>query len=372
MWSREFQAWQKRGRSIQIIRTGKDLNQITGDVIIVSYAMAHRITGRTFDLLICDEAQALKSASSVRTRAVYGRGGLASRSQRIWLLSGTLMPNHPGEVWPHYRCLFGGELTYPAFVDRYCMVKQTPFGQQITGANPARTAELAAFLRPHVLQRRQQDVLADLPPLRWGHVPVTPATVPPQPDLTVQEAAILGKLERDEALSVVEQMHLGTLRRWTGIAKAPAVVELLRTELEQVNKIVVFAVHRAVIAAITEGLGSIAAAINGDTPQSARQALLDAFQNTDQPRILVLQINVAGTALTLHRASRVIFAETTWTPADVVQAAKRCHRIGQQQSVLASIISLAGSIDERVNGVIKRKAAELAALENQINKGRAA
>jgi SNF2 family DNA or RNA helicase len=88
--------------------------------------------------------------------------------------------------------------------------------------------------------------------------------------------------------------------------------------------------------------------------------------------VLILQIGTAGTALTLHRAHRVIFAEITWTPSDVVQAAKRCHRIGQQHPVRASVVSLAGSIDERVAAIVTRKAEELAAFENLISKETAA
>ena len=81
------------------------------------------------------------------------------------------------------------------------------------------------------------------------------------------------------------------------------------------------------------------------------------------PKILILQISVGGTALTLHRAHRVIFAELSWVPADVAQAAARCHRIGQKKSVLATLVSLSGSIDERVVGTLMRKSRELAALE---------
>ena len=52
------------------------------------------------------------------------------------------------------------------------------------------------------------------------------------------------------------------------------------------------------------------------TPQGKRQAIIDAFQNTDHPRVLILQIQVAGTAMTLHAASRVVFAETSWAPGE--------------------------------------------------------
>ena len=169
--------------------------------------------------------------------------------------------------------------------------------------------------------------------------------------------------QRDEAISATDAMHLATLRRWTGIAKAPAVAELVKNDLESIDKLVVFAVYRQTIKYLEEAIGPSAAVIHGDTPQARRQELIDAFQNTDQPRVLVLQIATAGTALTLHRSHNVVFAETTWTPADVVQAAKRCHRIGQRSSVLVRVVSLAGSIDEIVAAVITRKARELAELE---------
>jgi SWI/SNF-related matrix-associated actin-dependent regulator of chromatin subfamily A-like protein 1 len=193
------------------------------------------------------------------------------------------------------------------------------------------------------------------------------------PEITLEVAAVLGKLEAGEALTVVEQLCLAELRRWTGIAKAPSVVELVKTELDGgVEKLVVFAYHREVIRIIAASLGSAAATIDGSTSSSERQRLIDAFQQRDTPRVLILQITAGGTAITLHRASRVIFAETTWVPADVVQAAKRCHRIGQRQSVLASIVSLSGSIDERVARVITRKAAEMTVLEDFIRKESAA
>ena len=47
----------------------------------------------------------------------------------------------------------------------------------------------------------------------------------------------------------------------------------------------------------------------------------------------------------------------------MVQCAKRLHRIGQGHSVLARVISLAGSIDEAVSATALRKASELAELD---------
>lgn len=370
VWPPEFKVWSKVDRTIQVVRSAADARHLTADVVVVSYSLVQSclpaLRARAFDVLICDEAQALKNIKAVRTKAIYGSGGLIGRVRRVWLLSGTIMPNHPGELWPHYR-LFGGTLRHWPFIERYCLVKESTFGQQIIGANLHRLPELATFLRPVMLQRRQDEVLPDLPELRFSHVPVRPSQVPPQPDLGPEEKAILGRLERGEAISSVEQTRLATLRRWTGVAKAPAVIEHVQDMLESgVKKVVIFAVHLQVITTVHTAFASIAAVIRGDTPHKTRQEIIDAFQNADVPAVLVLQIATAGTAVTLHRASRVVFAETTWTPADVVQAAKRCHRIGQAKSVLAQVISLAGSIDERVGGVLTRKATELAQFEQLV------
>jgi SNF2 family DNA or RNA helicase len=220
------------------------------------------------------------------------------------------------------------------------------------------------MLAPHMLQRKQADVLHDLPPLRWGHIVVPPDSLPPQPDLTPEQQALLYSLRSREPSSA-DAMHLASLRRWTGITKAPAVAELIEDQLDSgIEKLVVFAIHRSVI----EVLGRIkdAAVIHGDTPGGEREELLRKFQRDAEPRVLVLQLATGGTALTLTAACHVLFAEISWSPADNVQAAARCHRIGQTRSVLAQIVSLAGSIDEGVGATVLRKSAELAELDARI------
>jgi SNF2 family DNA or RNA helicase len=159
-------------------------------------------------------------------------------------------------------------------------------------------------------------------------------------------------------------MHLTTLLRATSRLKAPAVAEMVRDDLETAGKVVVFAVYRDTIDILADELEPDAAVIHGDIPARDRQQIIDAFQTDEQPRVLILQLGVGGTAITLHRSSYVVFADTSWTPADLMQAAKRAHRIGQRKSVLARVVSLANSIDEIVLGTLTRKAAELAAFDS--------
>ena len=201
-------------------------------------------------------------------------------------------------------------------------------------------------------------MLVDHPPIKLGS--------------GADEAALLAKLARGETLSLLEQVSLSTIRRLTGVLKADVSVEIIRHELEGYERVVVFAYHREVIHLLEDGLGSdLAASITGDTPAAKRQALIDGFQTERGPRVLILQVTAAGVAITLTAARRVLFVESSWVPADFNQAVARCHRIGQRHPVLASIITMAGSIDERVADVVARKVKDLDRMQSLLRAGAA-
>ena len=384
-WKREFRLWSKTPRVVEVMRSTNDLftaRAMFADVLILSYALLAQEKVRkhfaTFaiDALICDEAHALKEPKSVRSKAIYGSRfdrakGLASRAKRVWLLTGTPIMNHPGELWTHMRALWPQSLEgvcglrRDAFLEHFCVVED--FTGKIVGAR--RVPQLLELLKPHVLRRLQSEVQPDLPPLRWAHVTVSPDTLPPLPPeladaATVVQSAIAAAKGDDEAVAALAaaQMHLATLRRWTGVAKAAAVAALIRDEIASgAGPVVIFAIHIEVMATIAAGIPG-ARMLSGSAKMSERQALIDDFQAGRIPA-LVCQLSIAATALTLTRSRNVVFAESSWVPADMQQAAKRCHRIGQIDSVLARVISLAGSIDETIGDVLIRKTATITKID---------
>ena len=122
---------------------------------------------------------------------------------------------------------------------------------------------------------------------------------------------------------------------------------------------VIFALHIENMAALAAGLPG-AVVLSGATKD--RQPIIDRFQAGEIPW-LICQMTIASTALTLTRTSNVVFAESSWTPADMMQAAKRAHRIGKVSPVTAWVVSLAGSIDEAVDAVLVRKNATLSKID---------
>jgi SWI/SNF-related matrix-associated actin-dependent regulator 1 of chromatin subfamily A len=248
-----------------------------------------------------------------------------------------------------------------AFLEHFCVVRDDG---RIIGAK--RVNELAALLRPYVLRRTLDDVAIQLPPLRWADVLVEPDDLLPKPEMSGEELQVVQsaetKLRDGEALTPADLMDLATLRRWTGIAKAQAVADLLSEEAE---RIVCFAIHREVIDMIQNVLGDAAAVTDGRTTPEQRQRAIDGFQGRIPgctPRILICQLAIAATALTLTAAAHVVFAESSWVPAEMAQAAARCHRIGQSRPVLARTVSLKGSIDEIVNATLRRKLSVIASV----------
>ena len=54
-------------------------------------------------------------------------------------------------------------------------------------------------------------------------------------------------------------------------------------------------------------------------------------------------------------SNRVVFAELYWTPAQLLQAEDRCHRIGQSTVVKVQYLVAKGSLDDALWPLIQQK-----------------
>jgi hypothetical protein len=88
--------------------------------------------------------------------------------------------------------------------------------------------------------------------------------------------------------------------------------------------------------------------VTGSVKNEDRQKAVDTFQTDKKCRVFVGNIKAAGVGLTLTAASHVIFVEASWSPADIQQAADRCHRIGQKDNVTVDLLTISESIDSLV------------------------
>lgn len=382
-WAREFERFQTMGRSIGVLEETSRLPDT--DIVIAPYHLLANdrvlpyLFSRKWDFFAADEGQYLKNPTATRTRVTYGldcdaRTGLLKRCRQKWVGSGTIMPSNASELWSHSNALFGDKVTkgrkFDAWVDRYCVKRRN--SEKIIKNSPAVKDELVGLLRPFSIRRLAKNVLKDLPPLRFSQIPLKPEKLPPKSrEIEETEVIVEGALAKQangdtraaqEALQAVDAIHLATLRKWTGIAKAYAVAEYLRYELDHgLDKVLVFAIHKEPIEIIANELPDCAFIHGGivDTKTiKRRQTILDGFQElpgVPPIRNLVVSIDIASTALTLTACARAAFAECPWIPKDIEQAVKRLHRNGQTRPVNANMFSLAGSVDEVIAKTVLRK-----------------
>lgn len=393
-WEREFEKFSPMDRPSFVVFGRKDKVPLSG-VVICSYDLlvghAHTLKSTTWDVLILDEAHFLKERTADRTRAVYGRRsdipGVASKAKHVWRLTGTPAPNNMSELFTHLKSAGLWSLQYWDFVFHFCTGYDSGYGFKIEGTK--NLGELRQLLSGFMLRRKKEEVMKDLPPIRYESVVVERSRVELDPEFLDGlkrwgEVGFLEKLKADndalrnalgvtskfaerpnkDGLLLLESMaqSLTTLRRWIGAAKVPRMCDIIAEELEAnaYDKIVIFAVHRVVIHESRIRLKKFKpVTLYGDTPPVKRQQNIDAFMNDPKCRVFIGNIQAAGTGITLTSAAEVAFFECDWVPSNNAQAAMRCHRIGQTRPVRVRFFSLYQSVDEQVQATLSRKLKEI-------------
>lgn len=386
-WLREFERFSSVKRKIVVVETAK--TPVThGDTVIISYDLAMRRTDLgEFDLAVADESHFLKSLEAKRTAAILGSAGIIHKSKRFWAISGTPAPNHVGELWPLLYTFGITPLTYWKFIEHYCATYEGLHGTVVAGTRMDKIPEIKTLLGKIMLRRKKEEVMKELPEIFFQDVVVEPGPVNLDTEISfikyvfpkdnkdlldkrlahelqlVESAAKTVGFSRD-GMKVLEGLanSVATLRRYTGLQKLQSAADIIEQELENnaYDKIVLFAVHQSVIEGLRQRLKKFGAVtLYGQTNLETRQKNIDAFQNKPHCRVFIGNIKAAGTAITLTAASQVAFIEQEWTPADMAQAAMRCHRIGQTRPVFVRFFSLSNSIDEKITAALKRKTREL-------------
>jgi hypothetical protein len=164
------------------------------------------------------------------------------------------------------------------------------------------------------------------------------------------------------------------LRRAAGLAKVQGIADRAAawsegyTEVDEISgertylrPLIIWTWHQdvseALAAAVPAQVGA-AGVIIGTTKPAERSRLVDAFQAGRVP-VLVCSIPTVGVGVTLTRGSDCWFAEVSFTPAEVSQAEDRQFRRGQERQVRVTTFIAPGTLDERLQDILGRKADEL-------------
>jgi SWI/SNF-related matrix-associated actin-dependent regulator 1 of chromatin subfamily A len=366
-WVREARSWLPN-RTAVIVGGVRPHHLPTADLLVVNYDVLDAWGDHLGDLaaVVFDESHYLKNGSTLRTKAAIKLSDRLAEDAVRLCLSGTPVVNHPDELITQLRVLhrldeFGGARE---FRRRY--------------AGGSNLAELNRRLRATAyLRRRKIDVLDELPPKRWasiiieGDEEIMRQYRKAEKDIvtflaerarqaaldagaTSEEAARLAWEQSLRASAAEHLVAITALKRLATEAKRQAIDEWIKDFVSSGSKLVIFAHHKEYVdrlsAKFAQGLR-----ITGDVTNAQRHSAVERFQKDPTRPVIACSIRAAGVGLTLTAASDVLFVEQDWTPAGMDQAADRCHRIGQKDSVTAWVAICADTIDEDIAELIAAK-----------------
>lgn len=378
-WMREFGRFYIHGtKDVEIVNGSR--HKITKKRIIINYDLIHKPTilqqllDESFDLIILDEVHYLKNIKSKRTLETLSMGGVANLAKRRIALSGTPLTARPREVYPVMVSFAPDALTpfenYFDYTRHFCNGRKTRFGWDDSGASNLQ--ELNFRLRTSIMLRRPPELFRKSAPT----IVYQPVDIRNHREYLDVENSLLSTPEYSRVIEELapgalkkkqkNDKNLGeaaTLRIRLAELKVPPVVDFIKETLEQDEKIVVFCHHKIMVEGIIDIIGaSKCVRITGDTHQTARQEAIELFCSDEKVRVLVGNIQAAGTGLDgLQKAANIcLFAETTWIPGEIDQAIARLDRRGQKKQVYAYFLPVKGSIDETISKSIniKRKTIE--------------
>lgn len=132
---------------------------------------------------------------------------------------------------------------------------------------------------------------------------------------------------------------------------------LLSEALASGQKVVVFSQYLAMLDIIEEYLHAHNigyTSVRGNTRQRGER--VERFQTDPDCRVFVASLHAAGVGIDLTAGSVVILYDRWWNAAKENQAIDRVHRIGQSKGVQVIRLIVQGTIEEKIDAIIERKA----------------
>ncbi|ONI75311.1 ATP-dependent helicase [Actinosynnema sp. ALI-1.44] len=342
------------------------------DLVITTYGVVSRDTGELAELgwhrVVLDEAQNIKNSASKQARAVRA----LPAAHRI-ALTGTPVENRLAELWSVMEFANPGLLgPASAFRSKFAV----PIERD---KNQAATAALRRRTQPFILRRVKTDkqIISDLP----DKIEMTEVCQLTAEQGSLYQAVVADMMDRIENSEGMERrgLVLSTLSRLKQVCNHPAhllkdgsrmpgrsgklarLEELLEEALSEGDKVLCFTQFaefgEMLRAHLTARFEQPVLFLHGGVSKSQRDAMVDRFQSDAGPPIFVLSLKAGGVGLNLTAASHVVHVDRWWNPAVEDQATDRAFRIGQRRNVQVRKFVCAGTVEDRIDAMIRSKKA---------------
>ncbi|MDD3140458.1 MAG: DEAD/DEAH box helicase [Lachnospiraceae bacterium] len=333
---------------------------------ITTYGMVSRLEelqNRRWDVLILDEAQAIKNPGTKQTKRVKAIPAMMKIA-----MTGTPIENRLSDLWSLFDFLNQGLLgTAKEF---------TTFSKGI-GEDASGYAKLRKMVNPFILRRLKTDkkIISDLPDKMEKNEYAT---------MSKKQIVLYKKLIKEietklKSAQGIERkgLVLSSIMKFKQICNHPAqylgqeeyrpeesgkfeqLKEICETIYEKRERVLVFTQFREMTEPLSEFLTQIfhkkGFVFHGGTTIKNRNMMVEQFNSESYIPYMVLSLKAGGVGLNLTAANHVVHFDRWWNPAVENQATDRAFRIGQTKNVLVHKFVTKGTIEEKIDRMIEEK-----------------
>jgi SNF2 family DNA or RNA helicase len=322
------------------------------EFVIVNYdgipAVSESIEKGGFDLIVLDEANAYKNVQTKRWKLMRK---LVTDSMGLWMLTGTPAAQSPVDAYGLGRLCVPGRA--PRFFGDFREAVMQQFGMYRWEPRPEAEKIVFEMLQP-AIRFTKADCL-DLPEVT--HVTRIAAMSAEQKQYYKElkdELLLESGGEEVSAVNAAAKMNKllqisgGAVYTDTGSVIHFDVSERLRVVEEVISeashKVLVFVPFRHTIELLSAHLtkaGITNDVIHGDVSVNKRTEIFKRFQETPNPRVLVIQPSAAAHGVTLTAANTVIWYAPVTSTETYLQANARINRPGQRNAM--TVVHIQGS-----------------------------
>ncbi|HQI69463.1 MAG TPA: DEAD/DEAH box helicase [Bacteroidales bacterium] len=340
------------------------------DLLLTSYGTfrsdSTELSRRAWHLLVIDEAQNIKNHQAEQTKAIK-----TTHAKIKIALSGTPVENRLSEYWSIFDFTNKGYLgTIKQFTEQFAK----PIA---VDKNHNKLDVFKRITAPFIMRRLKTDksIISDLPEKVENNMYVT---------LSVKQAAlyestvkaVMKSIENSEG---IERKGL-VLKMLTALkqignhpyqylksgpdspelsGKAMMLLELLHNIIDNNEKTLIFTQYKEMgdllQSLIRKEFRTEPLFLHGSLNRKQREQVITDFQEKQHKKIFILSLKAGGTGLNLTQAQNVIHYDLWWNPAVETQATDRAYRIGQKKNVMVYRLINKGTMEERIDDMLKSK-----------------
>lgn len=359
-------------RRIKLLRQKADFYIINPEGL---NTMQEELLGKHFGLVVLDESHRFANRTTHQSKIAHK---LCDRGERVLLLTGTPVRTDARDYWSQIFAIDRGKRLgekYYAFTSaNFRNVSRTRI--PIYVPLPGSEERIRESLEDVVYRVKKEDVLKELPPkvYHMRHVTMTDRQI--EAYVSMAEDLIVELKAGEDATGTIASSRtiLTKYLRLHQIAQGflydddkkvsetfepnPKTKLLLDILGDHDGKAIVWCVYRHTIKDLQfllaeEGYNPVS--LWGDTKDAG--AVVKAFQEDPDVRVLIGQPQSGGEGVTLTAADMAIYYTNTWSWPQRIQSEDRCNRIGSEihDSINIFDIVAKGSIDAKIIAALHKK-----------------